>query len=83
MNKEMFFFYFKPKETRLLSETAGLFQPKYVAQCIIQDAVVRMLMQYCLVLGWHSMYRKSASDMLAEVYIHSLKSEKHHHKGSI
>ena len=32
----------KPKETMLIAESAGLFQPEYVAKCLIDDAVVRI-----------------------------------------
>ena len=33
----------KPKETMLIAESAGLFQPEYVAKCLIDDAVVIIL----------------------------------------
>ena len=36
----------KPKETRLLSETAGLFQPEYVARSIIEDSLVGKFLIY-------------------------------------
>ena len=33
----------KPKETVLISESSGLFQPEYVAKCLVEDAVVRYI----------------------------------------
>ena len=33
----------KPEETKLIAEATGLYQPEYVAKCIIDDAVVRQL----------------------------------------
>ena len=29
----------KPQETHMISETGGLYQPEYVAKCLVQDAV--------------------------------------------
>ncbi|XP_078688547.1 3-dehydrosphinganine reductase-like [Branchiostoma floridae x Branchiostoma belcheri] len=37
---------FKPKETKLISETAGLYQPDYVAKRILQDASVGTFLSY-------------------------------------
>ena len=39
-------FVFQPKETKLISDTSGLFQPAYVAQKIVGDAVVSLQSLY-------------------------------------
>ena len=38
----------KPKETMMIAESAGLFQPEYVAKCLVDDAVVRISRLSCL-----------------------------------
>ena len=42
----------KPKETRLISESSGLFQPDYVAKAIMKDSLSGKYQCYIGVDGW-------------------------------
>ena len=41
----------KPEETRLISESAGLFTPNQVAKALLNDSLVRLLFLCFLVLS--------------------------------
>ena len=45
----------------LIAESAGLFQPEYVAKCLIDDAVVRIpsLSNLCMELKFYCLLKRS------------------------
>ena len=50
----------------LIAESAGLFQPEYVAKCLIDDAVVRIpsLSNLCMELKFYCLLKRSKNPKL-------------------